>query len=180
MALLGGSEHATPDRGLRDVLGPLSNIIEEDQKRRELKGRKITRKASVQHKGKQIADLESSSHFDFSMKGTFFIDQGNLCDVSITRHARGKEFNMRRFNKCQVKARGLEASVIRAKEIMSNRRVASRFIQDLLAGGLQLHCSAWRWPTKPAFVVLEQLPLCGTRGTCHLPQEKCLEHQQPL
>ena len=122
-----------------DILGPLSSIIEEDQKRRESRGRKITRKASVQYKGSQISDLSSSSHFDFQAIGTFFVDSGDFCDVAITRF-RGREYNMRRFNKAKVQAKGLEESIIRAKNIMASRRKSNRYITDLLATYVDENC----------------------------------------
>lgn len=74
-----------------DVLGPLQTLIEEDQKRRESRGRKVTRKASIQNKGASIQDITQSSHFDFFFLGTWAIDEGSFTnDVAVVRHNRGK------------------------------------------------------------------------------------------
>tara|TARA_B110000091_G_C13563569_1_gene369597 strand:+ start:168 stop:701 length:534 start_codon:yes stop_codon:yes gene_type:complete len=74
-----------------DVLGPLQTLIEDDQKRRESRGRKVTRKAAIQHKGASIQDIAQSSHFDFSFLGTWAIDEGSFTnDVAVVRHNRGK------------------------------------------------------------------------------------------
>ena len=123
------------------VLGPLQNIIEDDQKRRESKGRKVMRKASIQQKGTAIQDIATSSHFDFKFVGTWNIDDTNFTnDVSIVRHARGKEFNMRRFNKCNTKNQNQGASALRSKTIMTLRQDSNRCISDILATYVDENC----------------------------------------
>jgi hypothetical protein len=189
-----------------DVLGPLQTLIEDDQKRRESRGRKVTRKAAIQHKGASIQDIAQSSHFDFSFLGTWAIDEGSFTnDVAVVRHNRGKgkewwtvgerlvnggerwwtvvnggqwiggpkrlivvvvllvvlvllfffplplflfsplplsssEFNMRRFNKCNVNNQNLNESVLRCKSIMSSMKVSNRGIADLLATYVDENC----------------------------------------
>jgi CRP-like cAMP-binding protein len=127
-----------------NVLGPLASLIEEDQKRRESRGRKVTRKASIQVKGNLIQDIQQSSHFDYSFVDTWFADGGGFTnDVSIVRHNRGKEFNMRRFNKCNVKNQNLSSKVLRCKELMASLGASNnsnRNIADLLATYVDENC----------------------------------------
>jgi len=125
-----------------DILGPLSTLIEDDQKRRESKGRKVTRKASIQTKGALVNDIANSTHFDYSFVGTWSISGDFSNDVSVVRHARGKEFNMRRFNKCTVNNLSLGNACVRAKNIMASasNETSNRCITDLLATYVDENC----------------------------------------
>ena len=73
-------------KAFEDVLGPLQSLMEDDQKRRESKGRKVTRKASIQMKGSTINDITNSSHFDYQFLGTLKIEKlkfSKVCTILV-------------------------------------------------------------------------------------------------
>ena len=81
--------------------------------------------------------------FFIQFLGTWALDDSNFThDISVVRHARGKEFTMKRFNKCNVQNQNLSDSIIRSKEIMTLRESAesNRCISDLLATYVDENC----------------------------------------